>query len=122
MSATGYGGVTLLAGQTHDELSPVEIPAFSSLTFTHNVGRRAFQVIVTSGNVFDYGRVLTQADIAVSQPSENVLVVANNNEDTRLVFIACRWEHMSYELDLVMSGPENSVQDSRVVIAPFPPV
>jgi len=110
MSATGQGGVSIIAGQTHSALSPVSIPSAGTLTFTHNVGRYAFSVIVTSGGG-NYGQVLTSTnDMFVSQPDVNTIVVTNNGGDEATVFVSCRWEEPTPELDLV------SASDPRVVI------
>lgn len=121
MSATGHGGVTLIAGQNYGQLSPVLIPSGSALTFTHNLGRRAYQVIVTSGAPINYGAVLTSAQsVSVSQLSANAIVVSNNDESSLLVFIACRWEENTAELDLVLTDGNNGSSDPRVVIASPP--
>lgn len=124
MSATGHGGVTVIAGQNYGQMEPVSIPSGGSLTFTHNVGRRAYQVIVTSGNPFTYGAVLTAAqDILVAQLSANQIVVTNDSDGSALVFIACRWEENTAELDLVLSNGDAGTSDPRVVIAaPTPPL
>lgn len=117
MSATGQGGVSVIAGSNHATLTPVAIPSGSQLVFTHNVGRRAFSVIVTSGEAASYGQVLTSADnVFVSQPDVDTIVVAYPvGAAPELVFISCRWEEPTPELDLVL------VQDSRVEIEEIPP-
>lgn len=79
MSATGHGGVTVIAGQNYGQLSPVTIPAEGTLTFSHDLGRRAYQVIVTSGEDATYGSMLTSAEgLDVSQPTANQIVITNN--------------------------------------------
>lgn len=124
MSATGQGGVTLIAGRNHGELTPVLIAGGGgTLTFNHNVGRRAYQVIVTSGDVsppnFEYGSVFESADgIDVEQPTVNQIVVTNTSRITAPFFIACRWEENTVELDLVLTNGNAGTSDPRVVIGP----
>lgn len=121
MSATGQGGVTLIAGQNHGQLDPVGIDAGQQLVFTHNVGRFAFSVIVTSGDL-NRGQVLTGADgVSILQPDVNTLVVLNGSESDLLVYISVRWEEPSSELDLVLAGATpGSVDDPRIVIETGP--
>lgn len=117
MSATGEGGVTLISGRNHSTLIPVSIPSGSQLVFTHNTGRRAFSVIVTSGDENgNFGQVLTSADnMFISQPNANQIIVAyTSGRAPEIVFISCRWEEPTPELDLVPSG------DARIVIQPIP--
>lgn len=122
MSATGQNGVTLIAGQNHGELSPVTIPVGNILAFTHNVGRRAYQVIVTSGDPLNAGAVLTPAAGAiVSQPNANTILVSNGSVNPLSVFIACRWEENTVELDLVFTNGQGGTSDPRVVITAPPP-
>lgn len=108
MSATGQGGISVITGSNHAQLAPVSIGSLSTLEFTHNVGRKAYQVIVTDG---DSGAILV-SEVAVSQPSANKIAVQNVTEGSLLVYIACRWENLTAELDLV------SATDSRVEIVP----
>lgn len=123
MSATGQGGVTLIAGRNHSTLNPVSIPSGSELVFQHNVGRRAFSVIVTSGDPSgNYGQVLTSADnVIVSQPNVNTIRVAYTyGAAPELVFISCRWEEPTPELDLVVfEGPGGS-NDPRISLVQIP--
>jgi hypothetical protein len=114
MSATGQGGVSVIAGQSHGQLSPVTIPASGFLTFTHNVGRFAFSVLVTDGGA-NYGQVLTSADdMFVTQPDANTVVVSNNSGDNKPVFISCRWEEPTPELDLISaSDPRIEIEQPR---------
>lgn len=117
MSATGQGGVTIITGSNHATLSPVAIPSGSQLVFTHNVGRRAFSVIVTSGDVMgNFGQVLTGADnVFVTQPTANQIVVAyTSGIAPEVVFISCRWEEPTPELDLVSAG------SGKIVIEQIP--
>jgi hypothetical protein len=117
MSATGQGGVTIITGRNHSTLIPVAIPSGSELVFTHNVGRRAFSVIVTSGNPAEnYGQVLTSADnVFVVQPNENQIVVQYPfGASDEIVFISCRWEEPTPELDLV------PVDSGKIVIQAIP--
>ena len=121
MSATGQGGVTLIAGQNHGELSPVALANGDILTFTHNVGRRAYQVLVTSGAPANAGAVLTQiSNVLVAQPTVNAISVANNTLAPISIFVACRWEENTAELDLVLTNGNNGTSDPRVVIAAPP--
>lgn len=118
MSATGQGGVTIITGRNHSTLFPVSIPSGSELVFTHNVGRRAFSVIVTSGNPLgNYGQVLTGADnVFVIQPNENQIIVQYPvGVADEIVFISCRWEEPTPELDLVPVG------SGKIVIQEIPP-
>lgn len=118
MSATGQGGVTIITGVNHASLAPVAIPSGSQLVFSHNVGRRAFSVIVTSGDpAGNYGQVLTSADnVFVTQPDVNTIVVAYPvGASDEIVFISCRWEEPTPELDLVLAP-----SDARIEIEPIP--
>lgn len=106
MSAAGQGGISIITGSSHAELAPVTIPAFGNLVWTHNVGRIAFQVLVTDSN----GNVLSpQQGIVVTQTT-SALTVSNGNESDVVVYIAPRWEENTVELNLIPPG------DSRVVI------
>lgn len=120
MSATGQGGVTLIAGRNHGELTPVLIAgAGGTLTFNHNVGRRAYQVIVSSGDPAEYGTVFGPGDgIDVAQPTVNQIVVTNTSRIASLLFIACRWEENTVELDLVLTNGNAGTSDPRIVIEP----
>lgn len=117
MSATGQGGVTIITGRNHSTLFPVAIPSGSELVFTHNVGRRAFSVLVTSGDPLgNFGQVLTSADnVFVIQPNVNQIVVQYPSGITaEIVFISCRWEEPTPELDLV------PVDSGKIVIQVIP--
>ena len=121
MSATGQGGITLITGVNHGSLSPITIPASNTLVFTHGVNRRAFSVLVTSGDPANYGQLLTNL-VSVSQPQDGVtgrydsIVVSNDDAVNPItVFVSCRWEEPTPELDLVSAG------DARLEIEP-PPV
>lgn len=120
MSATGQGGVTLIAGQSHGQLEPVALAGGDQLVFTHNVGRYAFSVIVTDGGI-NRGQVLTSADgIFIVQPDVNTVIV-QNTDATRNVYISVRWEEPSSELDLVLSGAQaGSIDDPRIVVESIP--
>lgn len=122
MSATGQGGVTLIAGRNHGELSPVTLAAGNILTFTHNVGRRAYQVLVTSGAPANAGAVLTPiSNVLVAQPNVNTITVLNSTLASISIFVACRWEENTAELDLVLTNGAAGTSDPRVVIAAPPP-
>lgn len=117
MSATGQG-LSLITGINHSSLAPVTIPAAQALTFTHGLDRQAFSVIVTSGSAANYGQVLVTSDnVVVSQPADggtgrfDTIVISNNDASPVTVFVSCRWEESTRELDLVQSS------DSRIVIA-----
>lgn len=116
MSATGHGGVTLIAGSDHATLSPIAVATGEQIVFAHNVGRRAFSVLITSGDPGNYGQVLTSADgFSVAQPNVNTVMVMHDSGDTAsLVFVSCRWEEPTPELDLV------TAQDSRVQVEEIP--
>lgn len=122
MSATGQGGVTVIAGRSHSTLNPVAIPSGYELVFEHNVGRRAFSVIVTSGAPASYGQVLTSADnMLVSQPDANTIRVAyTSGVEPELVFISCRWEEPSPELDLAQFETAGMQNDPRISIIEIP--
>lgn len=118
MSATGQGGVTLITGSNHSTMVPVAIPSGSQLVFAHNVGRRAFSVVVTSGDpAGNYGQVLGSADnVFVAQPDENTIVVSYPvGVAPEIVFISCRWEEPTPELDLVLAE-----SDARITIEQIP--
>lgn len=115
MSATGQGGITLITGVNHGSLSPITIPASSTLTFAHGVNRRAFSVLVTSGDAANYGQILTNL-ISISQPQVggryDSIVVSNDDPSNPItVFVSCRWEEPTVELDLVAAG------DARLTIS-----
>lgn len=124
MSATGQGGVTVIAGRNHSTLYPVAIPSGFELVFAHNVGRRAFSVIVTSGDPSgNYGQVLTAADnVFVTQPDVNTIRVAYTiGAAPELVFISCRWEEPTPELNLVVFEGQGGSNDPRISIVALPP-
>ena len=111
MAALGQGGVTVLSGSNHGALTPIALTAGQTLTLTHGLNRRAFQVITTSGEDANYGQVLT---LPVLQPQVasryDTVSVQNNTGQTISVFVACRWEENSKELSLLAST------DSRISI------
>lgn len=120
MSATGQGGVTIISGTNHSTLTPIVIPAVSQLLFRHGANRRAFSVLVTSGADATYGQVLTGAEgVTISQPQvlgryDDILVTNTDPVDSITVFVSCRWEEPTPELDLVRAG------DSRISVGPLP--
>lgn len=114
MSATSYGGISLITGSNHATLAPVTLASGEQLTFNHNTGRRAFSVIVTSSD----GQVLTGNDgLFVSQPTTNSVVVANTGRVSATIYVSVRWEEPTVELDLVTPG------SGKIVIeeGPTPP-
>lgn len=115
MSATSYGGISLITGSNHATLAPVTLASGEQLTFNHNTGRRAFSVLVTSSD----GQVLTGNDgLFVSQPTTNSVVVANTGRVTATIYVSVRWEEPTVELDLVTPG------SGKIVIeeGPTPPL
>lgn len=112
MSAIGQGGVSIISGTTHSELSTITIPNGSSCIFTHNVGRTAFQVLVTDqhGNILDPWA----SGLFINQ-TPDVLTVANASDLIYQVYISPRWEENTVELSLIPPG------DSRVQINPGSP-
>lgn len=121
MSATGQGGVTVIAGRNHATLNPITLDPGSSLVFNHNTGRRAFSVIVTSGDPLSYGQILTSADnITIAQVTENQIQVSySGGRGTINIFVSCRWEEPTPELDLVRfpgNEQENIPGDPRISI------
>lgn len=111
MSATGQGGISLIVGSDRTVLSPVSLPANGILTYTHGLKRRAFSVIVTSGDPLTYGQVLTTFDgVTVSQWNTNQIVVTSMY--ARRVFIACQWEEPASDFVPVHDRRVTVVQDS----------
>ena len=107
MSATGQGGVSVIAGANHGQLTSVTIPSGGTLTFTHNQGRRAYQVLVTNGTS---GALVPETVCLVAQATDDAITVQNLDEGDQSVYVACRWENLTEELDLVRAN------DSRIVI------
>ncbi len=104
MSRTG-SGVSLIAGHDQQNLTPIALANGDSLIFTHNLDRRAYQVLVSDG--VD-GRIYSDADVTVTQTANAVTAVNNLNAIT--VYMTVRWENPTIELDLVRST------DPRIVV------
>lgn len=113
MSALGKG-IAVIVATTHSDMSPITIPALTTLIFTHNLNKIAFEVIITdsAGNM-----VNAADDIVVTQPLSGVPAVFRTVNVTNVgarddvtVYISIRWEENTTELDLIPQG------DPRVVI------
>jgi len=107
MSATSQGGVSVIAGANHGSLVPVSLASGATLTFTHGLGRRAYQVLVTDGV---NGRLMTNAEMTVTQATVNAVSVQNATGGVLTIYVAIRWENLTAELDLI------AATDSRVSI------
>ncbi len=105
MSRTG-SGVSLIAGHDQQNLTPIAMAGGETLTFTHNLNRRAYQVIVSDGV---NGTIYGNAGVTVTQTANAVVCV--NNLGSITVFVAIRWENPTIELDLLAST------DPRIVVA-----
>lgn len=105
MSATGQNGLSIIVGTTHDDMSPVLIPDNGGfLLFTHNVGRVAYQVIITD----DQGNVVNNAVPnfwSVSQTVNAIRVQNNSVAGSTPVYIAPRWEENTVELSTLLDTP-----------------
>lgn len=105
MAALGQGGVTILAGANHGQLSPITLTAGQTLVFDHGLNRRAFQVIVSSGADANFGQLL---QLPVAQPLAggryDTIAIENDTLATVQVFVACRWEENSVEASYIASG------------------
>lgn len=104
MSRTG-SGVSLIAGNDQSNLTPIALVGGSTLTFTHNLNRRAYQILVSDGT---NGQLYPNSGVTVTQTLNAVTLV--NNLGAITVYVAVRWENMSEELDLLRST------DSRIVV------
>ena len=100
MSATGQGGVSLIASPNSGNTTGVAIPNGQSLKYTHNVGKKAYQVLVTDPN----GNILNVAGGITVTQSTGVITVANSSGGALTVFIEARWEENSAEVTLVPSN------------------
>lgn len=106
MSAIGKG-VTLIAGSQLDNLSPITIPAFNKLVFSHYVGRKAWEVIVTDQNG---GFVITKVTQTLGvRPAPDTVEIFNEEAVERQRFISIRWEENSVETDAVATGSSSVV-------------
>lgn len=110
MSAIGQGGVSILESITHSVSVPVTIPAFGgSCVLTHNVGRKAFQVLVTGADPGFPGGVYNPSIGIIVTQTDNVLTVANFFFADLAVYIAPRWEENTVELNLISAGDPSIV-------------
>jgi hypothetical protein len=100
MSATGHGGVSIIFGENHAELKPVLLLSGQNMVFTHNLGRKAYQVLVTDAA---NGARVPNTVVAVTQPTANAVVLTNLNEGDTTVYTAIRWEDFTPSLDLIHS-------------------
>lgn len=110
MSAIGKG-VTLIAGSQLDNLSPITIPAFNKLVFSHYVGRKAWEIILTDPEGAVEGGIDVVQTLGV-RPAPDTVEIFNNAGAPRPLFISIRWEENSIEAAAV------ATDSSSVVVTP----
>lgn len=117
MSATGKG-VSLIfsnqldgpaplggsAGATRSAMSPVFVGAGSTVTFSHYVGRKAWQVLLSSGSDgSSFGLVSDLATVTQTlgvRPAPDTITVTASVD----VFVSPRWEENSKEVNAIPAG------------------
>lgn len=108
MSALGTG-TTFLTGSSDGQFTPITLAAGQQLTFTHNFGRRAFEIrptdAVTGAPTGCYD------DLEIDQPTVDTITIYNGSAVARSIYVQVRWEVPSMDLDII--GPS----DSRLAIA-----
>lgn len=120
MSATGKGTTLIYsdqldgtaplggsAGATRPAMTPVFLNAGDTLTFSHFVGRKAWQVLITSGDDDFFGSLLWSASHVVTQtlgvrPLPDTVSIYTTK--TGSVYVSIRWEENSTEVDAIPVG------------------
>ena len=97
MSAIG-SGVTLIAGSQLDNLTPISVSGGDTVTFSHFVGKKAWQIIVTD----DDGNI--RSDMPATQtlnarPAADTIAIAVGA--TASIFISIRWQENSVEASMI---------------------
>jgi hypothetical protein len=106
MSAIG-SGVTIIAGSQLDGMTPIALVAGDVITFSHYVGKKAWQIVVTDAE----GNILT--DMAATQtlgtrPAPDTIAFAAS-PGTRSVFLSIRWQENSVEASMIPVGSSSVV-------------
>lgn len=101
MSAIG-SGVTIIAGSQLDGMSPIALVAGDIVTFSHYVGKKAWQIVVTDAE----GNIKT--DMPATQtlnarPAADTIAFAAS-PGTRSVFFSIRWQENSVEASMIPVG------------------
>jgi len=113
MSAIGQG-VTIIAGSQLDGMTPIALSGGDVVTFSHYVGKKAWQIVVTD----EEGNILTDMPAVQTlgtRPAADTIVFAAA-PDTRSVFFSIRWQENSVEASMIPVG------SSSVVITANPPI
>jgi hypothetical protein len=107
MSAIGQG-VTIIAGSQLDGMSPIALATGDVITFSHYVGKKAWQIVVTDAE----GNILTDMPAVQTlnaRPAADTIAFAGA-PDARSVFLSIRWQENSVEASMI------PVDSSAVVI------
>jgi hypothetical protein len=108
MSAIG-SGVTLIAGSQLDNLTPISVASGDTITFSHFVGKKAWQIVVTDDNGNIRSDMPATQTLNARPAADTIEIVAGDTAD---IFISIRWQENSVEASMIPVG------SSSVVITP----
>jgi hypothetical protein len=108
MSAIG-SGVTLIAGSQLDNLSPISVASGDTVTFSHFVGKKAWQIVVTDDNGNIRSDMPATQTLNARPAADTIEIVAGDAAD---IFISIRWQENSVEASMI------PVDSPSVVITP----
>ena len=113
MSAIG-SGITVISGSKLAASIPVALAINETLTFSHFVGKKAWQIICSDaeGNIITGWRIV-QALSATPGIADTIAMIAPVSGS---FFISIRWQENSAETSMI------PVDSASVVITPAPPV
>lgn len=111
MSAIG-SGITIISGSQLDASIPVALAVGETLTFSHFVGKKAWQIICSDaeGNIIPNWRIVQ----TLNAPgiADTIAMIAPGSGS---YFISIRWQENSAETSMI------PVDSASVVITPAPP-
>ena len=113
MSAIG-SGITIISGSKLDASVPVAMTSGQTLTFSHYVGKKAWQIICSDaeGNIVTDMPATQSLSVTPGLPDTIALIPATSGS----YFISIRWQENSAETSMI------PVDSASVVITPAPPL
>ena len=112
MSAIG-SGITVISGSKLDASIPVALAIGEVLTFSHYVGKKAWQIICSDaeGNIVTDLTATQALSVTPGLPDTIALTAGTSGS----YFISIRWQENSAETSMI------PVDSASVVITPAPP-
>ena len=97
MSAIG-SGVTLIAGSQLDNLAPLSVSSGDVVTFSHYVGKKAWQIVVTDDNGNIRSDMPAIQTLNARPAADTIAITAGATAD---IFISIRWQENSVEASMI---------------------